>query len=245
MPGGGTLTISTGSTMLSEEDGPPEGGPRSGRFARLTVRDTGTGIAPEHLPRIFEPFFTTKAAGHGTGLGLATVFGIVRQHQGWIDVESQPGQGTVFHVLLPWHHGSEKASATATVESAVRGGGERILVVEDDTSICELLVTILTQHGYRVTSAATGREAMQVWDAQGGEVDLLLTDLVMPDGMNGRQLAETFRARKPELRVLFSSGYSSDSIDSNFLNLPRVGFLQKPFIPATLLRTVRDHLDEA
>ena len=201
MPSGGQLTIRILVLALKADDlkKHPEG--RVGDFACLSVEDTGCGIEPKDMARIFEPFFTTKEVGKGTGLGLATVYGIVKQHQGWVEVESQVGRGTTFHVFLPC---LREVTATAEPETmvpeAVRGGTETILVVEDEEAVRELVCHVLKGCGYTVLEAASGVEAMKVWQAHKDEIDLLLTDIVMPDGMTGRDLAEKVQTEKPWLK---------------------------------------------
>jgi PAS domain S-box-containing protein len=243
MPGGGTLHLAVDMVTL-DEDTIVHGSIRAaGQYARLSVSDTGCGIAEEHLVRIFEPFFTTKAAGRGTGLGLATVFAIVEQHRGWIEVRSKTGEGTTFHVHFPALAAMPESAASMEPASALHGGSEHVLVVEDEPQVRSLIRAILEGEGYTVTDAGTGQEAIAAWHQHGECVSLLLTDIVMPDGMNGRQLAAALRARKPALKVLFSSGYTADAVDPSLLKEPGVGFLQKPYVPSTLLRAVRAHLD--
>ena len=171
---------------------------RVGRFVCVSKTDTGCGIPPENLSRIFEPFFTTKEVGKGTGLGLATVYGIVKQHKGWVEVESTVGKGTTFRIYIPHvaeeRPGTEKSAAPIMV----RGGNETILLVEDEKPVRELVVRILQKQGYTVLQAGTGAEALEVWRAHKEEIQLLLTDLIMPGAMNGRELAETLWAERPE-----------------------------------------------
>ena len=212
-------------------------------FACLSVSDTGCGIAPEHLSRIFEPFFTTKAVGKGTGLGLATVYGIAKQHEGWIEVSSEVGRGTTFNVFLP--HASPPAGThveTSFVRTP-RSGNERILLVEDEAALRGLASRLLEKQGYQITEAASGPEAIKLWNQENGAFDLLLTDMVMPEGMSGRELAERLLAEKPELKVIFSSGYSTDLVGNNMLLEEGVNFLPKPYPPRDLIRIVRFCLD--
>src|SRR5262249_46837894 len=150
--------------------------------------DTGCGIAPEILRRVFEPFFTTKEVGKGTGLGLATVYGIVKQHQGWVEVESELGKGTTFSVFLPCCAETAEVTDKRFMERAVRGGSETILVVEDEAAVRELVCNLLAAHGYKILQAESGVRALEVWKESKERIDLLLTDLVMPDRMNGREL---------------------------------------------------------
>ncbi len=241
MPKGGRLDLALRAVVLGRAEADQMPDARPGTFVALTVRDSGCGIAPEHLEHLFEPFFTTKDVGHGTGLGLATVYGIVQQHHGWIAVQSEVGRGTKFEIYLPV---SEKPLAPSTTPAkTARGGAERILLVEDEEPLRELVHCVLESYGYHVTDAPTGRRALEVWKEHGQHFDLLLTDIVMPDGVTGRDLADILKQQKPELRVLFSSGYSSDIIGKDFVLSDGVNFLQKPYNPQTLAETVRHCLD--
>jgi CheY-like chemotaxis protein len=217
-------------------------GARPGSFVVLSVIDTGTGIAPEIRDKIFEPFFTTKEVGKGTGLGLATVFGIVKQHQGWIQVESEPGRGATFNVFLPVN---AQPVTSAPVESPgiTRGGAETLLLVEDDASLRGLARTILERHGYTVLAAASGVAAAQLWAAHRDEIALLLTDMVLPEGLSGPELAAKLTAQKPALRVIYCSGYSLDLGAQEVPLREGVNFLQKPFAADQLARSVRAVLD--
>jgi PAS domain S-box-containing protein len=244
MPKGGRLTVSTATVTIDEAYVRQQPEARPGSFVCLSVTDTGCGMSKETLARIFEPFFTTKDVGKGTGLGLATVYGIVKQHQGWAEVSSQLGVGTTFRVYFPASTKPLEVSGADRPASpqAVRGRHETILLVEDEPVLRELARTILKDYDYEVIEAATGVEALQVWEAHGGKVDLLLTDMVMPEGMSGRELAEELKSRKPDLRVIYTSGYSSEVMGSD-LGLRDIRFLQKPYPPAQLAHVVRDCLD--
>ena len=209
----------------------------------LSVADTGCGISPENLKRIFEPFFTTKEVGKGTGMGLATVYGIVEQHQGWIELESRLGEGTTFRVYLPHQVPAEPTTQSTKSTTPGPNGRETILVVEDEPSVRELVATLLEHHGYRVLQAAHGPEALELWQRHGQEVDLLLTDLVMPRRMNGRQLAERLWQDRPDLKVIFTSGYSAEVVGCDFLLRPGLVYLQKPYPPGRLVQLVRQTLD--
>lgn len=240
MPQGGKLQIETVAEAV------PAGSRQSlkgGEYVRLSVRDTGTGIAPEDIKRIFEPFFTKKDVGKGTGLGLATVYGIVEQHNGWIDVDSQVGRGTTFHVYLP--RGKEKAPTVAPVQKieAVRKGTETILLVEDEPAVRMLVCMVLENAGYKILEAASGVEALKFWRTHRADISLILTDFVMPDGMSGRQLAEQVLAEEPNLRVIFTSGYNQEVGGADFVLQEGVNFLAKPFELAKLVSTVRRSLD--
>jgi len=244
MAGGGRLLITTEKVSLDSNHAQRNTEARAGEFVCLSVSDTGTGIAPEHLPRIFEPFFTTKEPGKGTGLGLATVYGIVKQHQGWVEVSSQVGSGTTFKVFLPAIPAPSETGA-AEAQAELRGGNETILLVEDDYSVRVIMRAVLERFNYKVLEATCAREAVEVWAPNAGEIALLLTDIVMPEGVTGRALAEQLRARKPELKVILMSGYSAEVIGRNTEFFRRTGsyFLQKPCATATLIRAVRNCLD--
>jgi two-component system, cell cycle sensor histidine kinase and response regulator CckA len=241
MPKGGRLDLSLRAVALTRAQAEQMNDARPGTFVALTVRDSGCGIAPEHLEHLFEPFFTTKDVGQGTGLGLATVYGIVQQHHGWIAVESEVGRGTKFEIYLP---ASEKPLAPAAAPAkTILGGAERILLVEDEEPLRELVHCVLESYGYHVTDAPSGLRALDLWQEHQKNFDMLLTDIVMPDGVTGRDLADILKQQKPELRVLFSSGYSSDIIGKDFVLSDGVNFLQKPYNPQTLAETVRHCLD--
>lgn len=246
MPRGGNLSISTRFSIIDEDSIRGRFEAAAGEFVTITVQDTGTGIAPEILPRIFEPFFTTKDVGKGTGLGLATVYGIVKQHMGWVDVKSKFGEGTTFHIHFPALRDIVlPASEMQDEKLEIVRGAETILVVEDDVKVRSLIVTLLARHGYKVLEAFQALEALHVWNRHRSEIDLLLTDMVLPDGMNGRELAEKLVAEKESLKVIFNSGYSHGSFGDRMEFLkPGQKFLPKPFVPADLLRIVRDTLDE-
>lgn len=217
----------------------------AGDFVCLTVRDTGCGIAPEHLPHLFEPFYTTKAVGKGTGLGLATVHGIVEQHHGWVEIESQPGKGTVCHVYLPKLTEAKETNAAVSAPRELRGGSETILVVEDDPTLRALAVRLLEQYGYRVFEASNGVVAAELWRRQGGAIDLLLTDVIMPGGVSGEKLAEQLLGEKPQLKVIFMSGYPGGVASRGVILASGMSFLQKPFASTKLIQSVRDCLDQA
>ena len=245
MPKGGQLYIGTGMVEISEDYVKQHPGARTGSFACLTVTDTGCGMDRKTLDRIFEPFFTTKGAGKGTGLGLATVYGIVKQHKGWIDVTSQVGAGTTFKIYFPVAaQPVERATDTHTAGKPVRGGKETILLVEDEKALRELVREVLRSYDYRVIEAASGVEALRVWDEHDGEIDLLFTDMVMPEGLTGSDLAAQLKQRKPELKVIFTSGYSPEVLGREF-GPEDTAFLSKPYLPPQLGQLVRQCLDSA
>jgi len=243
MPRGGELVISTGEARFTERDAASNPDVTPGRYVCLCVTDTGTGIAAEHLPRIFEPFFTTKEPGKGTGLGLATVFGIVKQHGGWIAVESRLGEGATFKVYLPASDASAEPLGDAGAKLEPPGGTETILLVEDDAAVRVLTRAVLERAGYRVFDAANGVEALAVWDRHPGEIQLLFTDIVMPEGMSGRELAVRLHARNPKLCVVYTSGYSADIAGRDLSLEHGQDFVQKPASLEQILITVRRCLD--
>ena len=242
MPQGGRLVIRTAFVEIDIEYASRHPEALLGRFIRLSIADTGSGMSLDTLSHIFEPFFTTKEVGKGTGLGLATVYGIVAQQCGWIEVASELGRGTTFELFLP---SSEEAVEILHVQEAadLRGGDETILVVEDERAVRDVITSILKCSGYEVLEAADGDEALGIWAQRAGEVDLLLTDIVLPKGLHGNLLAERLRTDRADLKVIFSSGYSSD-FGTEAAPLPsRINFLQKPYKPAVLIKAVRDCLD--
>ena len=245
MPKGGQLVVTTEGATLDTAYVKSHPEARPGEFVALGVSDTGTGIKPEHLPHIFEPFFTTKEVGKGTGLGLATVYGIAQQHGGWVEVTSAPQAGSTFKLLLPALESAPAAAAPQPATAAPAGGTETILLVEDDEAVRSLTRRLLEKFGYKVTEAASGPQALEVWRAQGTQFDLLLTDMVMPEGLNGRELAEQLLAERPALKVLFMSGYSPNASGHDTAFLRRTGstFLQKPCDWRELLQGIRSLLD--
>jgi PAS domain S-box-containing protein len=248
MPGGGSLTIETSIVDL-DAAGAARHGREPGSYVCLSVADTGTGIAPEHLPHIFEPFFTTKEVGKGTGLGLASTYGIVQQHGGWIDIESQVGGGTTFRIHLPRlpddaaRQAAPLAPLSLDAPAPGAGRGETILVVEDEEAVRALLVDALEQFGYRVLEAPSGPRALEVAAREEPGIDLLVTDVVMPDGMNGVELATRLRRTAPNLRVVLISGYLADVSQGDLLETEGITYLAKPFSLPELARVARRCLD--
>ncbi len=241
MPKGGKLTIETGNVELDDRYAATHADRRSGRHVLLAVSDTGSGMSPEVKARIFEPFFTTKGVGKGTGLGLAMVFGAVKQSGGSIDVYSELGLGSTFKIYLP--AAADQASSPEKRDSSVVGGTETILLVEDEDGVRALALLVLQRHGYTVLAASDGTDAMRVIEQHRGHIDLLVTDVVMP-GMDGRELAEGLRPRFPQMKVLFSSGYTDDAVVRHGVLHDSVFFLQKPYSPFSLAKKVRDVLDK-
>jgi two-component system, cell cycle sensor histidine kinase and response regulator CckA len=241
MPEGGKITISTERVALDAEDCRAHPWAKEGLFARLTVRDTGVGMSPEVLRRIFEPFFTTKEQGRGTGLGLATVFGIVQQHGGLIDVESQPGQGSAFHIYLPIA-ALEVVERLSAEQGEPTGGTETVLVAEDEEHVRRLTTRILERAGYLVITASDGPQAVKVFEANADRIDIVLLDMIMP-GMNGLRVREALESTCPDVRVLFTSGYNPETIDVDDLAREGIDLLPKPYEAKTLLRRIRARLD--
>jgi CheY-like chemotaxis protein len=208
------------------------------------VTDTGTGIPPEIMPKIFEPFFTTKDVGKGTGLGLATVFSIVQQHQGWINVYSEVGRGTTFRVYIPRQVMPSDQSAGWSSLATVRGGTETILLAEDDASLRNAVRKALTRLGYEVLVATDGPDALAIWSQHRDKIRLLLTDMVMPGGMNGKQLARELLQQQPGLKVVYTSGYIAEIAGKDLALEEGVNFLNKPFEAHKLGYIIRNCLDQ-
>ncbi|GLC26943.1 PAS domain S-box protein [Roseisolibacter agri] len=246
MPNGGTLRLRTENHHVGPSETAPSPGQAHGRYVALVVEDDGVGIAADVLPRIFEPFFTTKPVGHGTGLGLATVYGIVEQSGGVVTVDSAPGRGSRFTVMLPAVDAPAPSPATRE-DAALPTGAETVLLVEDETKVRAALRRMLEQQGYVVHEASNGAEALRIVEAAaaGSETrfDLVLTDLVMPE-LGGHALGERLAARHPEIRVLYMSGYTDDEIVRRGLADPGASFLEKPFTASRLAHAVRRALED-
>jgi CheY-like chemotaxis protein len=237
MPQGGRLTIEINGQKVDPALADQHGG-APGQHVVLAITDAGSGIDPETLSKIFEPFFTTKSASRGTGLGLATVYGIVKQHQGFVVVDSEVGHGTTFRVYLPAT--SEPTESVVVERSARPGGTETVLVAEDEDEVRLLARDILQQLGYTVLEASNGHEALEL--SRGRPVDLLLTDVIMP-GMSGRELAEALRPGQPTMRVLYMSGYTADVLEPRALLDGDRLVIQKPFTAEILAQRIREALD--
>jgi PAS domain S-box-containing protein len=241
MPGGGELVIETVEETPDNGCASERSGILSGRFVVMKVSDTGSGMDAETLERAFEPFFTTKGQGKGTGLGLPTVYGIMKQHQGSITAASAPGKGSVFLARFPACSDAAPAEARSKPRDPVRGA-ETVLVVEDQGQTRRLVCEMLRRNGYRVLEAADGESALAVAGTHDGEIDLVVTDVVMA-GMNGKQLVERLREARPRTRVLFMSGYTSDIIGHHGVLEPGVQFIQKPFRLQDFTAKMREVLD--
>ncbi len=244
MSGGGRLMISTGVGDLGEGDIAAHADRRVGQFVTLSVSDTGCGMSEETRKRIFEPFFTTKEVGRGTGLGLATVYGIVRQHQGWIEVRSEPGKGSTFRIFLPARSTAVRPEVGSSGSGPLPRGDETILLVEDEAAVRNTTARWLQLFGYRVIVAANGREAAALWPAHRHEIALLLTDMIMPEGLTGLDLVRRFRSDQPDLKVIITSGYSAEMVSRGIPSEVGIIYLPKPCEAKRLLVTVRNCLDQ-
>lgn len=242
MPRGGTLTVRIGFGTMHEADVAKRPDAVIGNHVCLTVTDTGTGIVPEHLQKIFEPFFTTKEVGKGTGLGLATVFGIVKQHRGWIVVESEVNRGTTFKVCIPTLTVIKKASQEVKPGDMPKGGTETILVVEDEEPLRRVVRAALERFGYRVLVSESAVAALRTWHELKEEIDLVLSDIVMPDGLTGQDLASILRTESAELPIILTTGYSDRVVDE--ASDPKLSLLRKPYDLQKLLGLVRESLEQ-
>ena len=256
MPQGGRMTIAASAAEIGADALKANHEARPGRFLRLSVEDTGCGIPPSILPRIFDPFFTTKPVDKGTGLGLSTVYGIVKQHGGWVEVASEVSRGSRFDCYIPIEGQAvarrpasdaapEPASRKPVTPSAIDKGRnkETVLVVEDEAIVSRLVTKILVAQGYRVVNAGNGKEALKLWEDQGKDIDLLLTDVVMPEGVSGLELASRLVRDKPDLRVILTSGYNRDLGDASFTLPAEYRFIAKPYEFKDLVTEVRSILD--
>jgi two-component system cell cycle sensor histidine kinase/response regulator CckA len=245
MSSGGQLTIRASEASFAAANIPAKSNRREGRFVCLSVTDTGSGMDTAIIHRLFEPFFTTKEVGKGVGLGLATVHGMVNQNHGWIEVESKVGRGTTFDIYFPATDLTPENPAGPAEPPEVRGGHETVLVVDDEWVLRELVREILGSHGYQVLEAADGLEALRVWEENRDKVDLLLTDMAMPHGLSGRELADRLRQDDPGLPVLFSSGFNQELIERSEDAGQGFFYLSKPYNPSQLAQAVRGALDAA
>jgi len=244
LPQGGRIAICTTAVEIAKAQADRDVNRRPGRFVCLAVSDTGCGMNSEILKHIFEPFFTTKEAGKGTGLGLATVHGIVAQHNGWVEVDSKVGHGTTFAVFLPAASAASSPAAAERGTTSLPRGVETILLVEDDAKVRQTTGQFLRILGYRVIEASNGLAALTVWEEHGSEVDLLLTDMIMPEGMTGAELTEQLQSHRPGLKIIITSGYSTEIAYAGVPRKPGVIYLPKPHETKKLADTVRRCLDQ-
>jgi len=244
MPGGGEIIVKAENLTLEHETprlNAPEG-MIDGSYVMLAVSDTGCGMNDEVRQRIFEPFFTTKAEGKGTGLGLATVYGIVKQGNGYIDVETAVGKGTTFKIYLPRHQGKDENIPEKTADEPVTHGRETILLVEQESALLNMISAVLESFGYKVLPANTPAEAVRLAEKHSNEIHLLLADMIMPE-MNGRELSANLCSHYPALKVLLISGYAGDAISQQGMHDDAVQFIHKPFSSTGLASRVRKVLD--
>jgi signal transduction histidine kinase len=242
MPTGGKLTVTTANTTLDQnhlKNFPDMG---AGDYVMLAIADTGTGMSEEVKAHLFEPFFTTKPSGKGTGLGLATCFGIVKQNTGHINVHSELGRGTTFKIYFPQVQSALEPPRAHITPTEAAGGNETVLLVEDEPVVRELAVATLREKGYTVVEAVNGEEGLRLARQHDGKIDLVLTDVVMPV-MGGKEMADALRTSHPDTKVLFTSGYTEDAMGHHGVLRPGIVFLQKPYLTAVLARKVREVLD--
>jgi CheY-like chemotaxis protein len=244
MPEGGRLTLETQDVVLDEDYARSRVDVEPGRYVMLAVSDTGVGIDEETQAHIFEPFFTTKEDGKGTGLGLATVYGIIKQIDGHISMESEPGRGTTFKIYLRGTDEAAQPIRPVPVPDQITRGSETILLVEDEDLVRSMVRRVLTRNDYAVLQAGNGEEALRICRRHEGPLHLLLTDVVLPGGMSGPDIAARLSGLHPEVKVLYMSGYTDDAILQHGVLDPGVAFLAKPFTPTALSHKVRQVLDE-
>jgi len=243
MPQGGKLVVETANVDLDEnyfrEQGLDE---TPGSYVMLAISDTGSGMNKETRDHIFDPFFTTKEIGKGTGLGLSTVYGIIKQNNGFIWVYSVPGQGTTFKIYLPKLKEDAEAEEKERIPVGDLNGSETVFIVEDDDKLRNLTRKILERYGYSALEAENGEDALRFSEEYEGQIDLILTDVVMPK-MSGKELAEQLKSLRPEIKVVYMSGYTGNAIVHHGILPPWLNFLEKPFTPECLARKVREVLD--
>jgi CheY-like chemotaxis protein len=242
LPRGGRITIATETATVTAVEAERDASKRAGAYVVLSVQDNGVGMDEATRARIFEPFFTTKEVNKGTGMGLATVYGIVSQHEGWIEVQTAPGRGSTFRVFLPATDQPAENPCDEFFEPAPSEGAHTILVVEDDDAVRSMVIDVLEHHGYRVLQAAHGQAALKIAEEHRDTIELLLTDMVMPGEIDGLRLAQSLRARQPTLRVIYTSGYSAELFASDEPLEEGVNYLPKPYPTARLLSLVKTAL---
>ncbi len=241
-PGGGRLTIETANKWLDDRHARERDLP-SGQYISICVTDTGSGMTPEVIERIFEPFFTTKPIGQGTGLGLSMIHGFVRQSGGQIRVYSEPGLGTTMCLYLPrYHGGAVEPESVVLSSSSASGHGETVLVIDDEASVRSLVAEVLREQGYATVEAGDGPSGLRMLDSE-RRIDLLVTDVGLPGGLNGRQVADAARIRRPDLKVLFITGYAENAAVGNGLLEPGMEVMTKPFLMTDLAAKVATMID--
>jgi two-component system cell cycle sensor histidine kinase/response regulator CckA len=243
MPNGGQIIATTANVTLDSSRLKNLPGLIPGAYVMLAIADSGTGMTDKVKAHLFEPFFTTKPPGKGTGLGLATCFGIVRQSSGHIEVQSELGKGTTFKLYFPWIPDAVEPARARNIAPQVSGGTETVLLVEDEAVVRELAVETLRERGYTVMEAGNGEEGLRIARQHHGKIDLVLTDVVMPV-MGGKEMADALRGTHPDTKILFTSGYTEDAIGHHGVLRAGIQFLQKPYLTVTLARRVREVLDE-
>jgi polar amino acid transport system substrate-binding protein len=242
MPSGGLLTIETELMEIGEPFAHCHGYGQAGRYAVINVSDSGVGMTEETRKRIFEPFYTTKETGKGTGLGMAIVYGIIKQHNGFINLYSEPGQGSTIRIYLPLLTNEPLTEGTKAAQMPLRGGDETILLAEDDQSVRKLMASVLSEFGYKVILAVDGKDAVEKFKAHQISIKLALLDMIMPK-QSGMAAADEIRLLQPAVKILFSSGYTADFMHNRGLLDESMEFIMKPVQPMELLRKVREILD--
>jgi two-component system cell cycle sensor histidine kinase/response regulator CckA len=244
MKGHGQFRLSVETVNLEGTETPRNPEARKGRFVCVILADTGPGMSQEGLDHLFEPFYTTKDVGDGTGMGLASVYGMVKQHHGWIEVDSVVGKGTQFNIFLPVPIGVPAPSVSPVPEVSLPPGQKTILVVEDEPDVRQMVAEVLNEEGYRILQAANGVEALEVWRLHQDQIEFLLTDVVMPRGITGVELAQRLKAEQPRLKVLYSTGYGAMESLQHMNLREGINFLIKPYLPAQMLETVAACLEK-
>jgi CheY-like chemotaxis protein len=243
MPNGGHLTLDTQRVELDDTFIRSHGYGEPGMFTVISVSDTGSGMDKETMAKIFEPFFTTKEVEKGTGLGLAMVYGIIKQHNGYINVYSEPGSGTTFRLYLPAIESMEEVLVKTEIEPLPSNGNETILVAEDDAALRRLFSTILQAYGYKVILAQDGEEAIKKFADNRDKIQLIMLDMIMPK-KSGKEVFDIIRKMRPDIKTLFSSGYTADRIDKDNMSKGGFDFIMKPVSPKELLKKIREVLDK-
>lgn len=241
MPDGGTLTMELDRIVVGDDDKPPLPDMGAGDWVMLAVSDTGMGIKAADVDHVFEPFYTTKAPGKGTGLGLAQVYGIVKQHGGFIDLTSVEGEGTTFRIYLPYQKLEDTLEPALPEETVAEGGGETILVVEDDENTLEAVCEILKTLNYYALPAANGTQALEIFERRHEEIELVISDMVMPE-MSGSKLYTKLQKVKPDIKMVIITGYPFEEQDRELLGQGSVAWIQKPFVMEQIASAIREAL---